>query len=268
MTQSLEISILWWLSILLQGWIAIRIFRGSLFPALKFFAIYVSLSASFSIFLALFANFSTNKNLYGYCFISWTYASSIFEFLVILELSSKALEPFPAIKSASRKILTAFWVVLILVGGAWFVYLNSLPTQKKTSLLLPALRYQESVALGFTLFILLFLAFLAWMPVPLTRNLLNHCFLMGAFFLLITLSRFAIKLGDFLVQKEFANYIGLGGTLIVFILWLARIRASDDHTLNTPKGPLDPAEAAVLISRLEELNRTLARSGTSPRGIR
>jgi hypothetical protein len=254
MTQSLEISILWWLSILLQGWIAIRIFRGSLFPALKFFAIYVSLSASFSIFLALFANFSTNKNLYGYCFISWTYASSIFEFLVILELSSKALEPFPAIKAASRKILTAFWVVLILVGGAWFVYLNSLPTQKKTSLLLPALRYQESVALGFTLFILLFL--------------LNHCFLMGAFFLLITLSRFAIKLGDFLVQKEFANYIGLGGTLIVFILWLARIRASDDHTLNTPKGPLDPAEAAVLISRLEELNRTLARSGTSPRGIR
>jgi hypothetical protein len=85
---------------------------------------------------------------------------------------------------------------------------------------------------------------------------------MGAFFLSITLSRFAIKLGDFLEQKQLANYIGIGGTLVVFILWLVKIRSSDDHTLNTPKGPLDPTEAAVLISRLEELNRTLARSGT------
>lgn len=262
MTQSLEISILWWLSILLQGWIAIRIFRGSLFQSLKFFAIYVSLSVAFSVFFASIPSFSSSKNLIGYSFVSWTYASSILEFLVILELSSKALEPFPAIKAASRKILTAFWAILIFVGGAWFIYLNSLPTQKKISLLLPALRYQEAVALGFTLFILLFLAFVAWMPVPLTRNLLNHGFLMGAFFLSITLSRFALKLGDFVVQKELANYIGLGGTLIVFMLWLVKIRASDDHTLNTPKGPLNPAEAAVLIARLEELNRTLARSGT------
>lgn len=266
MIQSLEISIMWWLSIILQGWIAFRILSGSLFPALKFFAIYVSLSAAFSVFLASLSNFSTDKNFYGYCFVSWIYASSIFEFLVILELSSKALEPFPAIKSASRKILMAFWAVLIIVGGVWFIYLNSLPTQKKTALLLPALRYQEAVALGFTLFIFLFLSFVAWMPVPLTRNLLNHCFLMGAFFLAITLSRFAIKLGDFLVQKELANYIGFGGTLLVFILWLTKIRVSDDHTLSTPKGPLNPAEAAVLMARLEELNRTLSRSGT--KGIR
>lgn len=263
MSTQLDIRILWWFSIAIQLWIAFSVLRGRLGAFFRFFGLYLAVSSALSICLFLVDSFSKNKNYYGYLFLFWTYCASIFEFLVIREVSSLALDRFPAIRAASRMTLSLFWAVLILIGGAWYVYLRSLPSlaQRKTALIYAALHYEQSVALGFTLFIFLFLAFVAWMPVPLSRNLLNHCFLTGAYFLVITLSRFSVQLGAFATQRHIADYIGLIGTLLVFATWAFRIRSNDDNQLNTPKGPLDPIEAKVMLARLEELNESLAKSG-------
>ena len=261
MPHSLDITILWLLSVAMQLWIAFRIYRGDFGSSLRYFALYLSVASAVSIGLAVTRLFPEQKNLYGYGFVYWSYLATFFEFLLIRELSSEALERFPAIKAASRRTLNVFWGLLIIVGGAWYLYLSSIPANKYPALM-TAIRYQESVSLGFTLFVLLFLAFVAWMPVPLTRRVLSHCFLMGAFFLLTTLSRFVLELGAFAAQKALANYIGLGAACLVFALWIVKVQPSDDDTLNTPKGPVDPAQAAVMIARLEELNRTLERSGT------
>lgn len=265
MQNSLDISSLWLLSVALQVWIALRIYRGDFGSSLRYFALYLSVASVVSVCLAVTRLFPEQKNLYGYGFIYWCYIATAFEFLMIRELSSEALERFPAIKAASRRTLNFFWALLIVVGGVWYLYLSSTPATKYP-VLRAAIRYQESVSLGFTFFILLFLAFVAWMPVPLTRRVLSHCFLMGALFLLTTLSRFILELGQFAAQKTLADYIGLGGACLVFGLWILKVKPNDDQTLNTPKGPVDPAQAAVMIARLEELNRTLARSGT--KGIR
>ncbi len=265
MPHSLDISILWLLSIAMQIWIAIRIYRGDFGSSFRFFALCLSLSSLVSLALAALPIFTAQKNLYGRVFVYWSYIASIFEFLLIRELSSEALERFPAIRAASRRTLNIFWAVLIIVGGAWYLYLSSIPANKYPILRAP-IRYKESVFLGFTLFVLLFLAFVAWMPVPLTRRVLIHCFLMGALFLLTTLSRFVLELGPFAAQKTLADYVGIGGAVLVFGTWILKVQPSDDQTLNTPRGPVDPSQAAVMIARLEELNRTLARSG--PKGIR
>ncbi|MCX6611457.1 MAG: hypothetical protein NTW74_11475 [Acidobacteria bacterium] len=193
MTTTLDITILWLLSVGMQVWIALRIYRGDFGASFRFFALYLSVSSVVSVFLAAIPLF-TDKNV-----------------------------------------------------------------------LRAAIRYQESVSLGFTLFVLLFLAFVAWMPVPLTRRVLLHCFLAGAYFLSTTLSRFVVELGQYSAQRALSNYIGVGGACIVFGLWILKVQPGDDQTLNTPKGPVDPAQAAVMIARLEELNRTLARSG--PKGL-
>jgi hypothetical protein len=261
MTNSLDITILWSLSVLLQLWIALKIFRGDFGASLRFFAIYLSLSSVVSVFLAVIPLFTDKKDLYGYFFICWSYLATAFEFVLIRELSSEAFQRYPAIMTASRRTLNAFWAVLILVGGAWYLYLSSIPANKYP-ILRAAIRYQESVSLGFTLFILLFLAFVAWMPVPLTRPVLLHCFLVGAYFLFTTMARFILELGQYSAQRMLANYVGLGGSVLVYCLWIVKVKPSDDQTLNTPKGPVDPAQAAVMIARLEELNRTLARAST------
>lgn len=260
MSTALDIRILWWLTILFEIWIAARIFRGNLGPSYRFFGIYLIVSAVLSLFLNYLSFVLKSRYYYGLTFIIWSYASSIFEFLAIRELSSSALDRFPAIRAASAKTLGGFAGVLVVLGAGWYFYLSSLPTGRPTAIVQAAMRYQESAALGFTLFVFLFLAFVAWMPVPLSKNTLNHAFLMGAFFLVITLSRFSIELGAFATQKRLADYIGLGGSVLVFAIWTVRIRARRDSTLNTPKGPLNPDEAAVMLARLEELNVSLARS--------
>jgi hypothetical protein len=261
MSSALDIKILWWLSTAFRMWIAYQVLSGKLGPSFRYFGLYSALSAGVSLCLSVLMVVVQSKFYYGLVFIIWTYTASIFEFLLVRELSSTTLERFPAIKAASARTLTAFWCILIAVGGAWYLYLSGLPTYKNTALIQAALRYQESVSLGFTLFVLLFLAFVSWMPVPISRNLLTHAFLMGALFLVTSLSRFAIDLGVFATQKNIADYIGLGGGLIVFLVWSVKIRNVVDSRLSTPKGPVDPEAAKIMIARLEELNRSLAASG-------
>ena len=204
--------------------------------------------------------FPKERNLYGLIFIWWTYLSSFFEFLIIRELSTCALSPFPAIKAASTRTLNVFWGILIAVGATWYIYLSSSPIIKYP-ILITAYRYHDAVALGFSLYILLFLAFVAWMPVPLSRNVLIHTFLIAAYFLSIALSRFVFLMGSLAAQSSVATYISVGGASIIFLIWMIKIRPGQDDTLNTPKGPLNREEALEMLARLEELNRTLSRSG-------
>ncbi|MBM3760788.1 MAG: hypothetical protein FJW36_11135 [Acidobacteria bacterium] len=260
MSQPLDIQILWWLSTTIQLWIAWKIYRSDLIHSFRFFAVYMALSSASNIVISLVENLFTDPNYVGFCFLFWTYTSSLFEFLLIRELSTIALIRFPAIKAASGRTLTVFWGILIAFGGTWFYYLNSTPSQNTLAFLMPAIRYQEAVSLGFTLFILLFLAFVAWMPVPLSTNILKHAFLMGGYFLALTLSRFSVELGKFATQQRIADYVGLIGVIVVLAAWLARIKFVDSSSLATPHGPLDAAEAKLLLSRLEELNQSLSSS--------
>lgn len=260
MSHSLDITILWLLCLAMQVWTATRIYRGELGRSFRCFALYLLVDASTIVVLSISTLFPNSKYFYGIVFICWSYAGSFFEFLLLRELSSQALERFPAVKAASRKTLNVFWAVLILVGVGWYLHLSGLPAGGPP-ILQAALRYQESINLGFTLFVLLFLAFIAWMPVPLTSNILNHCFLIGGLFLSITCSRFVVELGAFATQRHLADYIGLGGNLLVLTIWNFKVRAGNDTILNTPKGPVDAKEAAIMLARLEQLNSTLARSG-------
>jgi len=257
-----DVWLLWLLNTILQLSVVLHIYRSPLlrtqFPR---FAFYLLVSTCITLFQMSVRNFFPDqKNLYPMVFIAWAYCASAFEFLAIQELCGRALERFPAIRTASVRVLAAFWAILILVGTGWYVYLASTPNEQMP-LLYAAIRYRDAASLGFTLFILLFLAFVAWMPVPLTRNILRHAFLFAAFFLALALSHFIAQLGGKEIQARLANYISLSGTALVFALWIWYVRPREDSSLNTPKGSLNKEEAELLIARLQELNETLSRSG-------
>ncbi len=265
MPLSTNVQILWLLSVLAEAALIWRISATGLGAQFALFRVFLigSVTASVSVAVAVFGFKSLNA--YGSLFVGWGYLSTAFQFCVLFELTSLALKPFPAIQVASRRTLQAFWGILIIVGAGWYYYLSLNPADK-FPLLRAALRYQDSVSIGFAIFVFIFLAFLAWMPVPLSRNQLTHSFLMGAFFLCLALSRFLPEFGKFSTQAELGSYIGLGGTLLVSLAWLSRIQPGPDDTLNTPKGPVNRAEAERMLQRLAELNASLARS--SPRILR
>jgi hypothetical protein len=162
-------------------------------------------------------------------------------------------------------VLSFLWFILAVSILSWFAYLSSSPA-KKFPKLIAAIRYHESVDVGFCLFILLFLGFIAWMPVPLSHNLLTHAFLLTGHFVLVALAYFLAQLEQFEVDFKLSNYLSLGGTSILYVLWALRLNASDSLALNTTRGQLKFEEAESMLARLAELNDTLSRSG--PRILR
>ena len=253
-------NILWVFSILAELAVVWKIGHSALGAQFRFFRLFVSTSVAVSLITMFVVFFLKSVNWHGYIFVRWSYLSTVFEFLVIRELCTLALKPFPAIQAASRRVLQSAWVILIAVFAAWYWYLSLQPTAR-FPILRAAIRYQDATSVCFALFIFLFLAFLAWMPVPLSRNHLNHSFLVGGLYLCIAIARFVTEFGTFGQQVEIANYLSMGASLVVSILWLITITPGQDDTLNTPRGPVDRAEAEKMLSRLSELNATLARTG-------
>jgi hypothetical protein len=266
MPAAVDVRTLWLLNFALGAWLLVRLsgrLRGIPFV---YFRLYLAWSLLVSFVMAAVpALFPQEKNLYGWIFIFTSYASTIFEFLTILELSNLALEKFPAIRLASFRLLSLLWLILAISILSWFAYLSSAPA-KKFPKLIAAIRYHDSVDVGFCLFILLFLGFIAWMPVPLSHNLLTHAFLLTGHFVLVALAYFLAQLEQFEADFKLSNYLSLGGTSILYALWALRLNPSESPVLATPRGELNLEEAQGMLARLAELNDTLSRSG--PRILR
>ncbi len=254
------INILWYLSILVELAVVWKIVHTGLGRQFQFFRLYLAASATASLSMIAAAFFLKDPNWQGYIYVRWVYLSTLFEFLVILELCNLALKPFPAIQAASRRALQVAWVLLVVIFAAWYWYLSLQPAAR-FPILRAAVRFQDASTVCFALFIFLFLAFLSWMPVPLSRNLLNHSFLVGALYLCIASSRFLTEFRTFGLQVQLANYISVGTTLLLCLLWFVVIKPGQDDSLNTPRGPVNRADAEKMLSRLSELNATIARSG-------
>lgn len=262
MLFSADVWILWIANTALQAAVVWFVSRRQLRPYFSHFQLYLALALLLTCTqMCILQLFPKQKNLYGYIFVYWSYLSTILEFLAIREVSASALARFPAIRAASSRTLFAFWGVIIAVGVAWYFYLAS-SSAEKFPFLVTALKYHDAASVGFTLYILLFLVFITWMPVPLHRSLMNHTFLLTCYFIAMSLSRFVVSVGKFESQQVIANYISLGGSATVFLFWILRVNSVPDETLNTPAGPLNAEEAKRLMLRLEDLNASLSRSAT------
>lgn len=253
------INILWFFGILAELAVVWKIAHTGLGSQFRFFRLYLAASAAASLLTMFFVSVLKSPDWHGYIYVRWVYLSTVFEFFVIQELCTLALKPFPAIQAASKRTLQASWVILIAVFAAWFWYLSLQPVAR-FPILRAAIRYQDATSVCFALFIFFFLAFLSWMPVPLSRNHLNHSFLVGALYLCLALARFLTEFGTFGQQVQLGNYIAIGAALLVCLVWFVGIKPGNDDSLNTPRGPVNRAEAEKMLSRLSELNATLARS--------
>lgn len=242
-------------------------YRKRLLNEYRYFCLYLGCGSLASAILFYFWKIAPNGNRYAEVFIVWGYLGPVFYLLAISEVLKLTLGRFPAVELASKRILRIVWICLAVFGFAWYFYLIS---QSKVPFpeLRAGLSYQQASTTGFALFVLAFLAFVAFMPVPMSPVKLRHCFLLGGTFLMMGVSRLLVILNtDFRTAREIGSYVGMLGSVILLILWALRMeRDLPDAPLATPKGVLDREEAEVYLSRLEVLNKAVARSG--PRILR
>jgi hypothetical protein len=242
-------------------------FRKGLIGEYRYFCLYLGCGAVASAVLFYHWNFSRNMNRYSEVYVTWGYLAPVFYTLAISEVLRLTLHRFPAIETASKRLLRIVWIALAVFGLGWYLYLVS--ASKVPSVFLRAgLSYQQASTTCFALFIIVFLAFVALMPVPMSPVKLRHCFLLGGIFFTMGFSRLLVLLNvDFLKAREIGSYLGMLGSVFLLILWAIRMeRDRPDAPLATPKGVLDRKAADEYLARLEDLNETVAKSG--PRILR
>lgn len=242
-------------------------YRKGLLKEYKYFCLYLGCGAIASAILLYFWKIRPSGDRYAEVFIGWGYVGPIFYLLAISEVLKLTLGRFPAIELASKRILRFVWLFLAIFGFAWYFYLVS-ASSVPSALLRAGLSYQQASTTGFALFVIVFLGFVAFMPVPMSAVKLRHCFLLGGTFLMMGISRLLVLLNtDYRTAREIGSYVGMLGSVILLILWALRMEPDmPDAPLATPKGVLDRQEAEAYLARMEDLNETVARSG--PRILR
>jgi hypothetical protein len=240
--------------------------KKGLYRDYRYFCLYLLLSSIASCVLFYFRNVEPHPGRYSDVFIAWGYLSPLFLFFAISELLRLTLGRFPAIETASRRVLSIFWCGLAVLGVAWYFYLVELSAMP-FPLLKAGLGYQQSAATAFGLFVLLFLGFVAFMPVPMSKLKLTHSFLLGGLFLTLALSRLIYLLVGMAWARTAASYVGMAGSIVLIACWGWKMRVEGDSSeLAVASGDLNREQALVYIERLEQLNATLAQSG--PRFLR
>lgn len=249
-------------------WFALFLaWRKRLVGEYRNYCLYLLCSALASAVLFYFGKIAENRERYAEIYFGWGYLEPVFFLLAISEVLRLTLGRFPAIEVASRRILRSVWVALALFGAIWYIYLNNY-SQLPFPILRTSLSYQQAANTGFALFLIAFLAFVAFMPVPMSSTRLRHCFLLGGTFLILAVSRLIVLLyANFNSARTLASFLGMGGSALLLVIWALRMKPEEpDAPLATPRGVLNREEADVLLTRMEELNETVARSG--PRILR
>lgn len=268
MSKASPWEIAFWIANQLAIWFALFMaWRKCLLREYRNYCLYLLCSALASAILFYFGMISENRERYAEIYFAWGYLEPVFFLLAISEVLRLSFGRFPAIEVASRRILRSVWVALALFGAIWYFYLNNY-SQLPFPVLRASLSYQQAANTAFALFLIAFLAFVAFMPVPMSSTRLRHCFLLGGTFLILAVSRLVVLLNpNFKAARTLGSFLGMGGSALLLVIWALRMKPEEpDAPLATPRGVLDRDEADLLLTRMEALNETVARSG--PRILR
>lgn len=262
----MNLQFVWYLDVAVEFLLFIFLVRvGRVLPVPAFRA-FLGTSVAVSL-LSLEARTDAVRRIYPdsypILFIAWGILCPFFYYYLCRELVSLVFSRFEGIFAASRRALAAFWTMSILFGCAWFIYLSRTPDPDLyKAILLTSIRYHNAAALSFTLFVLFLVSFVCWMPVPLTRNVLVHCFVLTLFFVTFALSRLLPTLGSYEELRITASVIGVAGCALASALWLFLVNERGREGLVTPRKPLNHGEVNELLGRLDQLDQTLSRSGS------
>jgi hypothetical protein len=251
---------LWGGNVLAQSLLFVRIASTGYLRKYRAFAFALICSLVFTGALYATSFFELSRFAYSTVYMANLYFTPITYFLWIQELFRFTLQPFGAIRETARGTLRLLLVVLMVSGVCWYLYLSSHLSNGPVAIT-SALRYHQTCAFGFALYLLFFLAFVSFMPVPMTANLLLHCFCTGGYFLLVGVKGLLVGVFDFNQFRGPVSQLQMGLGVLLYLTWFVRWQPQGEIGLNIASGPLDSEGSQDLLERMQALDRRLERSG-------
>jgi hypothetical protein len=174
--------------------------------------------------------------------------------LVVLELYSVVLRNVGGIARLSRRFIQGSLILAIVMS------LLLLALEKSTNYLIAGFFLVErSIVASLVIFVLLVSAFLAYYPVPLSRNVIFYSIGYAFYFL----AKAALL---FMINQNHSEAPVIGTLLIVvstgcLMFWLVALNRRGEQTTMVVGHRWNPRDDSRVLSRLQAINDSLIRSG-------
>jgi hypothetical protein len=192
---------------------------------------------------------------------AWRITQPVFwvlQILVVGEIYSKVFKDYEGIYSLGRWLFYGAAVVSLAVS-----VLSLAPTL--VGLKEPAFSFQHftlierGVSFGLALFLLLIASFLFWYPIPLSRNIIIHSLLYGAFFITNTAGLLIINMVGNQASRA-VSMVLLGISTVFLAAWSVFLNREGEVKPVVLRSYWSAAEEKRLIDQLNAINSTLLRS--------
>jgi len=177
-----------------------------------------------------------------------------FSTLVVLELYSIVLRGLPGIGNLSRRYIKATLVLAVLISLIP-MSLEQTPNTVTGYLFI----FQRPIMTSLLVFILLIMAFLAYYPVPLGRNVLVYLSGYVVYFVTNATTIFIRNLGHYWSRPISDVQMLVYFTCLAF--WLFALSRSGETRRMVVGHQWDPSDEGRLLAQLEAINASLLRSG-------
>jgi hypothetical protein len=247
---------LWTLNILGKVLVAWHFYSTGLHRVYRYFL--------FSIFLTL----ARSALLYPFAATSLTYLKIwavtapltwLAQVAVVLELYRLVLKHYQGIYSVGRRFFFGAVAIAAITSSLTVMFSASAGALSKHPLLYYFALIERGLVTSLGLFLLLLLGFVAWFPVPVSRNLLTHCLIYSFNFLVTNVVVLYWHAGG----REAAGIgsaINLAVASVCSACWLFLMtREGEERTISLGLGR-DPVRERHLLSQLDSLNDTLLRT--------
>lgn len=259
---------IWWLTIIGHLALYIRLRMTGLHHTYRFFSGYLLFRVVRAALLmgvpwgvSVFErepNVPFATNAYGYLWAATEPVVWVFWVLVVLELYSLVLQNYKGIASLGRWVLLAGLVIALMVSALTLhVDLSNADQQ------FHVLRYfsviDRGVVSSLVVFLLFISCFLAWYPVPLSRNVVVHCIVYAAYFLSLSLVVLLRNLTGNAVTQT-VNILLSCVTLVCLVVWTALLNQQGERKAVRIRPPAGAQEEQALVEHLAAINSTLLRA--------
>ena len=258
----------WWLTILGQATLLVRLWVIGLHRIYRCFAAYLLFAVVRDLFLlglpwALrllegrpnrpFAN-----NAYAYFWLATEPMAWVFYVLVVLELYSLILQNYKGIASLGRWVLLAGLATAVIISVMTLsADLSGAPD--RSPLLRHMLVIDRGVVSSLVIFLLFISFFLAWYPVPLNRNVVVHSIVYAGYFLsmaLVVLLRNVVGSG----VTQTVNILASCVTVVCLLVWIRFLTLAGETVKVRMRPQFAADQEQALVDHLSAINSTLLRA--------
>lgn len=236
------------------GVLILNLWRQGLLRRYRFFAFYLSLLV---LELVVVLSVSMHNSRYFEIYVGMESVAWIAQVLVIVELFSLVVSPYPGIARSARTFIWVAFGLAFLLSTA-FAVLSPGGVQGEFPAIQRYLFVSRVISFTVLAFLFLLLAFLLYFPIAMSRNVVSYACGYVLYFASRALTRL---IGNLVEAREVLSLVSLLVVLGCLIFWILFLNRRGEETEVTVGHRWSPADAKSLNNQLSAINSMLLRAG-------